>query len=513
MTDLATLGFHVDTGGLKSGSDALDQFGAKAKAAGASVAQGAETAKAANTVTAIYAKAVKDAAAQHAAFSTQGQAAFHAARSMAEGIAMGIPPAQMLGMQLNHLSYAASGPGGIIGAFSEATRMLASMLTPMRLVVGGGAAVAGAFYLIYQSIQTTELKFADLQDRIGGTLQSLHGLQEAAYLKGGVGQDDFLAGMEKFGSLVVEAQHGLGSMAGLFRANGVAISSDMNVNLAKVADLISRASSQQEKYRLIVEAGLPPTRQWVQFLSQGGDAILQASQQANGFGSYAEQQMINKARDFDTAWNRAWTEFGNRAKQTVVDTAQLLRGLVQQGEGAAQSFGNAQFWTQYVQWLKSHGLYFSLPGAVPAPPPSAGGPNANSRVSGAFGELSPYQNDELQKWLNKIAGIRTSQTNQDALHNLQIAQPRVGLFGSLPSAEELSPANSEESKNDCGQCGLPAQAQAYPRRNRRGHLRTRRNDHRLCLEGLRCASLAGGARFPRHGIGPTSRRPETVHAV
>src|SRR5574340_1267414 len=149
MTDLATLGFKVDTSGLAAGATALDSFGAKAKAAGASVAAGADAAKTASTATGIYAKTVNDAASAHGGFNTQAMAAFHAARSMAEGIAMGIPPAQMLAMQMNHLSYAASGPGGLTGAFKDAFGMLTGILTPMRLLGGAAAAGAVGMYLLY----------------------------------------------------------------------------------------------------------------------------------------------------------------------------------------------------------------------------------------------------------------------------------------------------------------------------------------------------------------------------
>ena len=86
--------------------------------------------------------------------STQAMAAFHSVRSMAEGMALGISPTQALVMQLNHLSYAASGPGGVTGAFKELVGQVSGFVTPGRLVVAGFAAVGVAAYGVYRLLHT-----------------------------------------------------------------------------------------------------------------------------------------------------------------------------------------------------------------------------------------------------------------------------------------------------------------------------------------------------------------------
>ncbi|MEZ0060915.1 hypothetical protein ABIF26_006458 [Bradyrhizobium elkanii] len=86
-------------------------------------------------------KALTDA---HVGLSAQGQAALHSVRSVVEQLALGIPPTQALTGQMNHLSFAATGQGGLSGAFSEVAGKFTSFLTPMRLVVGGVAGVAAA---------------------------------------------------------------------------------------------------------------------------------------------------------------------------------------------------------------------------------------------------------------------------------------------------------------------------------------------------------------------------------
>jgi hypothetical protein len=88
--------------------------------------------------------AVNDNAKAHEGLSVQGQSAFHSIRSMAEQLALGAPPTQALTAQLNHLSFAASGPGGLKGAFGEAIGMLGNFITPTTAAIAGVVALGAA---------------------------------------------------------------------------------------------------------------------------------------------------------------------------------------------------------------------------------------------------------------------------------------------------------------------------------------------------------------------------------
>ena len=92
--------------------------------------------------------AEKALTAEHVALSTQSQALFHALRGSFEQIALGVSPTQALTAQLNHLTFAASGNGGLSGAFSGvatmASRLVTSLVTPTTAILGLGAA---ALYL------------------------------------------------------------------------------------------------------------------------------------------------------------------------------------------------------------------------------------------------------------------------------------------------------------------------------------------------------------------------------
>lgn len=93
-------------------------------------------------------KGVGGLAEAHTRLSTQGMEAFHVMRSVTEQMAIGAPPTMILAQHLSQLSYAASGPGGLKGAFGEAITVLRGFITPMTAVVAGLAAVAaGVVYL------------------------------------------------------------------------------------------------------------------------------------------------------------------------------------------------------------------------------------------------------------------------------------------------------------------------------------------------------------------------------
>ncbi|ODM71674.1 phage tail length tape measure family protein [Bradyrhizobium elkanii] len=98
----------------------------------------------ANGLYELNAKAAKASADAHSGLSTQGQAAFHVIRSGAEQLAMGIPITQVATSQLNHLSFAMTGEGGIKGAFTEAAGVVGkfalALVNPVTATLALGAA-------------------------------------------------------------------------------------------------------------------------------------------------------------------------------------------------------------------------------------------------------------------------------------------------------------------------------------------------------------------------------------
>jgi hypothetical protein len=116
--------------------------------------------------------ALGSVAQAHAGLSTQAMSLQHAMRSSIEMMAMGISPTQILASQINHLSYVATGPGGLSGAFKELIGLIGGPQNA--LVVGGLAAAGAAGYYIYTildhsgSVEDHLKAQKDIADKIKG---------------------------------------------------------------------------------------------------------------------------------------------------------------------------------------------------------------------------------------------------------------------------------------------------------------------------------------------------------
>ncbi len=82
--------------------------------------------------------------------SVQQLALMHSARSIVEQLAMGASPVQALTSQLSHLSYVASGEGGVMGAL----RGIGALLAPLAPVLLGIGAAVGAVALTFAGLTT-----------------------------------------------------------------------------------------------------------------------------------------------------------------------------------------------------------------------------------------------------------------------------------------------------------------------------------------------------------------------
>jgi phage-related minor tail protein len=115
-----------------------------------------------------------NAAAGHVGgLSTQAMALSHAMRGATEQIALGVPPSQALLGQLNHLTYAASGPGGLSAAFSQLGTMARGGLGWLAATVGvtGGVAAGIAAIGVAAVVAATQYGAAqrDMQLALSGT--------------------------------------------------------------------------------------------------------------------------------------------------------------------------------------------------------------------------------------------------------------------------------------------------------------------------------------------------------
>jgi len=414
VDNIATLGLQVDSRQVTTATTALTGLAGAAKATTPAVAAMEKATTPANAALAAMKGHTDRAASAHAAFSTQAMSAAHAVRSMAEGIAMGMPPTQILAQQMSHLSYAASGPGGLKGAFSEVGAMLSRFISPTTAVVAGLAAIGAGSVFVLSKIAATEKGFGELAERSTVTVQALHALASAAATEG-IGSPEFLKGVTHFNELSVEANHNIGALAELFHANNTAIGTTAQ-NMSKVADLIHNTRSEQDKYRILQELGLPATREWVQFLGQGADKLREATAQAVKFGDVADERLIAASREFDKAWNTAWENFSTAGKKAFVEVYDALSRLNSSafGDISRRITNNAR---------------------------SAIGINATGggKFNEAFSAVDSYKNSALHAAMQskiQVENTAPTKTTADAQREIAIEQQRIGLLGQTATVEQ-----------------------------------------------------------------------------
>lgn len=371
-------------------------------------------------------------AKSHGGLSAQAMAAQHSVRSMVEQIVLGAPPTQILTGQLNHLSFAASGPGGLSGAFKEAGSALLGAISPAALVAGGFVALAAGVVIAGHAMVESEKALDDLARSTDQPISKLHALQQAMSFKG-ISADDFTKGITAFADKVFDAQHNAGSLNGLMIANGKS-AKDLSGYMGSVADLVARASSDIQKQKILREAGLPSDAAWVRFMEQGSAGIQAALNGTVQFNTAAELNMIKKAREFDDAWNTATTKLVAYFKSSAVDIASALSGITLPG------------------WLKTiidKGLTFNpitgLAYGLGKQAAGALGVGAAPNFTDRFGSFDhPANSTALQSSLNKAAGIVEPKTREQLDEDDQKTQQRIGLLGQLASVNQIVAAKQAE---------------------------------------------------------------------
>jgi lambda family phage tail tape measure protein len=360
----------------------------------------------------------------HAGLSTQAMAAQHSIRSMVEGLASGMPPSMVLTQQLNHLSYAASGPGGIKQAFGDAIGMFAKFITAGTLVIGGIAGIVIAFGALAIAATKSLLVLDDLSERSNFTIAQLHALQQAMSFKG-VSADDFETAINAIAKGVSEASHNMGGLNDLFRANGIQVKDNLS-SLMSVADLVAKTADGQQRINILQAAGLPTTQSFVRFMAQGGAAIKAASANAVQFNSDAETNMIAKAREFDDAWNKATTQVSNYLKSLatdalpgleklakIVEAVNAVRGIYAEASGGLYGKGP----TQQKNSLDPNSQQFMGPKFNPLP--------------GEKGFIGPVQSET-----DKAAKGDQPKTHDQLMKENSDAQARISILGDLATVQQ-----------------------------------------------------------------------------
>lgn len=304
------------------------------------------------------------------------------------------------------------GPGGVGGSLRQVGSELAAMITPMRLLGVGVAAIGVAALAGLSSWKNYALALDDLSHITGTTTTELSKLQTAASIKG-IGQDDFAGGMRRFADAVYDAKAGTNDLATLLRLNGKTVS-DTAGTLDTVANLIRNSRDDQQRLQILQQAGLPATMEWVRLLNSGADGLRAAKDDAAKFGGAINDQMVAKAREFTEAWNKAWEDFAVGARNSVTQAASWLQSMVDSATNLLQRVRDAV-------------------GSGPIGTPA-------DQVAFRFPRLSEQMRleDRTAKTVRDASDLAAQQ------RDLQLTQQRISLLGDLASVTEMVAAKEKE---------------------------------------------------------------------
>jgi hypothetical protein len=285
-------------------------------------------------------------------------------------------------------------------------------------MIGGLVATVAGGAIAARVIGDEAVAMANLAERTDTSAAALHGLQSAAAFKG-IDTKTFTLAMEKFSDLTNQAKYNVGSLAELFRANGVAAGT-MEENFAKAADLIKNA---KDKFAVLGELGLPQAHEFVSLLQQGKDGLAAVTAEAQKFDSVAEQALVQRVRAFDEGWATAWRNFADAGKNAFM---QVMT--------AGDHFAN-QVRENIIRIHGTTGIFNDIAAA-------GGGTKltANSSVSNLYGGMLP-----------ETAAGKPTQTKAELQAAIEHSQPRIGVIGKLEPAKkaaEPAPQNNKEVGRD-----------------------------------------------------------------
>jgi len=210
-------------------------------------------------------------------------------------------------------------------SLGAAARITSSLLTGMVRTLVGGIAIQG----IVAAIKSVA-ELGDTAKLTGESIRNLQQLQAAGAQKG-LGNSDFLKGIEGFAQKLDEAKRDANDLTGQFAAAGIKITDAAGKQrtltdlLGEAANMVQKAGNGFDKIKIAENLGF--TREWVPFLEQGADAIQRAAEQAGLSGNIIDDQLVQKARAFEEKWNTMIASWAQTFKQAIMEIAEALEKL------------------------------------------------------------------------------------------------------------------------------------------------------------------------------------------
>jgi hypothetical protein len=184
------------------------------------------------------------------------------------------------------------------------------------------------------------VQMAKTADLVGVSVKHLQEIQFAAKTLGGADPDDVNKGVRDL-TLAAnrEAREGEGQLTRLLEANNEKLTDrtgkvkSTNDLLEIAARLIQNAASEADKIDIAQAFHLPESL--IPALEKGTKAFKDAQTEASKAGAIIKDEVVERAKQFDAAWNQSWSNFGTKAKSAAVEAAGGLRQMYEAAKDKA----------------------------------------------------------------------------------------------------------------------------------------------------------------------------------
>jgi hypothetical protein len=272
--------------------------------------------------------------------STQAQALFHSIRSVGEGLALGMPLTQVFAQQLNHMSYAASGPGGLTAAFGQVLGIFGKIFTPFRLVATGLAGIAAGAVAAAVSFANAQSKISLALTGIGSaagvTVKDINGIADRVSAAGDISRSeaaDIATAIASTGKVSAEATEKATELA---HAYSLVFGKDLTKSAADLAQALADPARGVDDLNARLGAFSDAERQAVK--SMAAQNNLAGAQKIITDGL---KKSIGDAAAQTTAWARAWDAVTNGASNALTAVGKTA-GIVAQDPREALAAAQAR---------------------------------------------------------------------------------------------------------------------------------------------------------------------------
>jgi len=270
----------------------------------------------------------------------QSQALFHAMRSGAESIALGVPPTTALTQQLNHLTYAASGPGGLTGAFKQVARFIGGIFTPIRLAITGVAGLAAAAVYAGKSFADTQseidLALSGIGKASGVNVDAINRIAKTVAKAGEVSVGEAREIATAIASTGKASEEATGKATMLAKAFSLVTGTDLKAAAADLAGVFADPAKGVDEINAKLGAFNDAETQAIKLTAAAGDKLAAQRALADGM-----QRSLDSVTTKTTAWAKAWNSVANAASDAF-DAAGRAVNNAMSGPGLADQLAEAQ---------------------------------------------------------------------------------------------------------------------------------------------------------------------------